>query len=370
MSFGRSLCAVLLQSLAWVVCAAAPADERTVVAYISADEQVARPILAAFEKQSGIRVLPKFDTEATKTAGLVNLLRAEKDNPRADVFWSSEVFMTAQLAAEDVLSPLGEVIPSDWPADQKDAQGRWVGFAARARVIVYSTERVPAERVPTKWTDLTRDWWKGRVVMADPRFGTTRGHFGAMKWWWDRNTMAGYYEAFIEGLAENDVRMLESGNAGVVRAIVSGEADIGMTDTDDVHAAKAQGAKVEMVYPAHELDKPQGGTLLIPNTAALVRGSEHSQEAKELIRFLISEEGERLLAESVSRNVPLGPGRAAAFPELAVSGAIDVDYAEVAKVMDQAVSEAMRLVKDFQSRPGDPGRSSPPTTRKGEPGPP
>ena len=74
--------------------------EPSVTVYASADESVARPVFERFERETGIRVDAKFDTEATKTTGLANLLRAEKDRPRADVFWSNEQAANVALAAE------------------------------------------------------------------------------------------------------------------------------------------------------------------------------------------------------------------------------------------------------------------------------
>src|SRR5262245_58729428 len=182
------------------------------------------------------------DTEVKKTAGLVDRIITEMDHPQADVFWSSEVFMTIGLASKGALEPHNSDATKDWPKEWRDSQNRWFGFAARARVIAYSPQRVPAERVPKTWMALaTDDRFKGRIVMADPRFGTTGGHLGAMKAYWDSKVMSGYFGAFADGLAEQGVRMLPGGNAGVVEAVALGEADVGMTDTDDVWAAQALG---------------------------------------------------------------------------------------------------------------------------------
>lgn len=63
------------------------APQQEVVVYTSLDKVFSQPILEAFEKQTGIKVLAVYDSEATKTTGLVNRLIAEKDNARADVFW-------------------------------------------------------------------------------------------------------------------------------------------------------------------------------------------------------------------------------------------------------------------------------------------
>src|SRR5205814_8193953 len=86
--------------------AGAPASAASsVVIYCSVDEEFARPLLAEFEKQSGITVQARYDTEAGKTTGLVERLRAERNRPRADVFWSSEIFGTIELAGQGLLSP-------------------------------------------------------------------------------------------------------------------------------------------------------------------------------------------------------------------------------------------------------------------------
>jgi len=339
--------------LAWLalclnLLATAGCDQRpSVVVYVSADEQVARPILAEFERAHGIRVVAKFDTEATKTTGLAATLRAERSRPRADVFWSSEVFMTVQLADEGVLAEHRSPETDEWPAAFRDPTFRWFGFAARARVLVYAPDRVAQDEVPAALTDLTRSWWKGRLVMADPRFGTTRGHFGAMRAFWNSEFMPGYYEAFLEGLAENDVRSLTTGNAGVVDAVVSGEADAGLTDTDDVWVAMARGAKLGIVYLRFDPDahERRAGTLLIPNTVARVADGSNAETAAKLIAFLLSPRVEQLLLESDSHNIPLRPElQPESSRELIEKYRVDdplwIDYARVAEQMDRAVEQA------------------------------
>ncbi len=75
-------------------------DRPQVVLYCSVDQEIAEPIIAEFEKHSGVKVLAKYDTEASKTVGLVQRIRAEAAAPAADVFWSGEVFHTIRLARE------------------------------------------------------------------------------------------------------------------------------------------------------------------------------------------------------------------------------------------------------------------------------
>lgn len=327
-------------------------DRPEVVIYVSADDYVARPILESFEAEQDVRVLVRYDTEATKTTGLVNRIRTEASRPAADLLWSSEPFMTAQLAEEGLLVAPPESVLPEWPEDWRDRDRRWHAFSGRARVVVYPPDRISAEEAPATWMDLLDERWKGRVAMADPRFGTTRGHLGAMKRYWDRNVMPGYYRAFLEGLAENEVRLLPGGNAAVVEAVASGEADVGMTDTDDVLAALDRGLAVAMTMPRHDPDEvvPGGGTLVVPNTVALVRGGPNPELALRLLEHLLSADVELALLRSPSRNVPLVHREAMNDADAARAAAatapdpLRVDLGRAAKAMSDAVEEAMAVL--------------------------
>jgi len=330
--------------------------EPDVVLYVSADEHLARLVVERFEMETGLRVGIVGDTELKKTTGLVERLRAEGDHPAADVFWSSEIFQTLALAEEGVLAEYAGPAEAGWPVEHHDARHRWYAFAARARVIVYAPSRVTDEDVPRTWTDLTRSYLAGRIVMADPRFGTTGGHLGAMKAYWDRAVGPAYYQAFLLGLRDNEVRMLPGGNAAVVQAVIDGEADIGLTDTDDVYAQLARGAEIAWLYPDHNREDESGnGTLLIPNTVGLVAGGPNPEAGQRLIDFLLSETVERLIAESASHNVPLRPGLDEDYAAYAIPDPLRVDLRRAAAARREAVSLAMRILTDEPSaaEPGD-----------------
>ena len=118
-----------------------------VVVYTSVDEPVARPILEEFSAKTGIRVVAKYDAEASKTAGLAQMLRAEKGNPRADVFWNNEIFHTINLAEEGVLAEYVSPAASDVPGHFKDVKGHWAANAARIRVIGFSSRAGEVSKV-------------------------------------------------------------------------------------------------------------------------------------------------------------------------------------------------------------------------------
>jgi ABC-type Fe3+ transport system substrate-binding protein len=176
-----------------------------------------------------------------------------------------------------------------------------------------------------------------------PRFGTTRGHFGAMQSFFERSLrIPGYWEAFIEGFAANEPRMLTGGNAAVVDAVARGEADIGLTDTDDVLAAQALGAKVQWIFARHDPASDRGGgTLLVPNTVGLVAGASHRANAVQFMEYMLSPGVQARIAASGSRNWPLGVESPADLDPMPADP-MRVDVQDAAARMDGAVVDLMK----------------------------
>jgi len=294
--------AVLLALGLAVAPAAGQTKAQTVTIYCSADEAFARPILAEFTKQTGIEVRPLFDTEAGKTTGLVHRLLAERARPRADVWWSSEIFGTIQLAETGVLAAYDPPSAKDIPAAYRDPKHYWTAFGLRGRVIAYNPDKTPKDRVPKTWEELARPEYKGMVAIANPIFGTTRGHMATLMSLWGEEA----FRKYLTALRDNGVRIAD-GNSQAVMMVARGEVEFAATDTDDVIVAIGRGDRVEMAFP--DLDAPDGkkhvGTLWIPNSVAVVAGGLHADGAQELANYLASSGVEMKLSFSESANLPV-----------------------------------------------------------------
>lgn len=330
----RSACTL---SLAFVILLAgcdrgdAPkSSSNRVVVYCSVDEAISRPILEAYGRRAGIVVQVIYDSEAGKTTGLVQRIMAESKGAgsRADVFWSGEIFNTVVLAEMGLLAAYDPPSAADVPARFRDTQKRWTGTAVRARVIAFDPKRTPRDKVPTRWEDLAKGEIAKRTVIANPLFGTTKGHVAAM---FSRMGDASG-RAWLAALREGGVQLAD-GNSAAVRALIAGRADFAATDSDDVWLAQKSGASLDLVYP----DLGGSGTLLVPCTAAIVQGAPNLENAKALLDHLVSAEVERRLAESDARHIPV---RESLRRELKMDwpGETIVDYAAVAREM--AASEA------------------------------
>ncbi|MHC1765750.1 MAG: extracellular solute-binding protein [Verrucomicrobiia bacterium] len=238
--------------------AASVAGAGRVVVYIAQDHVYAEPILKEFERETGIRAAPVYDSEAVKTVGLANRLLAERRNPQCDVFWGNEELRTRQLEAANVFR---QTKP-------------WAAIGYRSRRIVVNTNLLPVASAPKSLLELTNRAWSGKLALAYPLFGTTATHFVALRQQWGAQA----WEAWCRAIVANKPLVVD-GNSVVARLVARGEAWIGLTDSDDIAVQQRQGGPVVALPITEE-------ALLIPNTIAVIRDAPNPQGAQRLWEYL------------------------------------------------------------------------------------
>jgi iron(III) transport system substrate-binding protein len=272
------------------------------VVYCAHDAVYSEEVLREFEAQTGIPLEIRFDTEATKSLGLVNLIRQEQAHPRCDVFWNNELLGTVELQQDELLEPYRG---SGWertPERYRDPDGHWLGFAARLRVWIVNTTALSADEDSVQ-SMLELETTRG--AMAVPLFGTTLTHYTALHHLWGLERLQNWHrEVRQRGLRE------VPGNALVKDLVATGQCDFGWTDTDDAFLALDDGRPVELLPIRIE-----GKTIAIPNTVAIVRGTKRRHEAERLVDYLVSAETELKLARSRARQIPLGPVEESQVPD-------------------------------------------------------
>src|SRR5262249_29653341 len=154
-----------------------------------------------------------FDTEETKSTGVLNRLIAEGNHPQADVFWSGDpvrpFLLIKRGLVESYISPNASGVPPPFKA----LNGEWTGLDALARILLVTKTLDPSDP-PKSIRDLANVRWKGKAAMANPLFGTTTMHVAALfALWGDEKA-----RAFLGELKANDIR-LASSNGEVKRLV-------------------------------------------------------------------------------------------------------------------------------------------------------
>jgi iron(III) transport system substrate-binding protein len=292
----RTLAAGLMLGTAGLAAGCRPRPPEAVTVYCSLDEPYSSPILAAFERETGIRARPVYDTEANKSRGLAQRVLAERGRPLADVFWSSEVLQMLSLREAGVLQAYRSPVAAGIPPRFRDPDGFWTGFAARFRALAVAPDADPP---PAGLLELAEPRWRGRVVMAQPLFGTTTTEVAALF----QVLGSRRAQAFYRALKANGLRLVD-GNSAAAEQVARGDAAVGLTDTDDIYSRLDRGRALRVIFP----DQAAFGALLIPNTVALVAGGPRPDLGRRVIDYLLRPETELALAALPSRQLPLHQG--------------------------------------------------------------
>jgi iron(III) transport system substrate-binding protein len=307
--------------------------DHVVVVYVSEDQVFSEPVLKDFERDTGIVVRAVYDTEETKSAGVMNRLIAEKSNPQADVYWANEPIRAEVLRTSGVAAPYRSPSAEGIPDRFRDPQGYWTGFSARARMLIVSKG---ARNKPASILAYTDPRFRGKAAIANPLFGTTTAHVAALfALWGDERG-----NAFLEAMRKNDVKIVSS-NGESADQVAAGSFQFALADSDDVYSRQNQGGSVEGIYPDQE---PNGiGCFIVPNAVVLVNGGPHPEAGKKLIDYLLSRETEKKLAYSDAAQIPLHDGveTPPSVGRLDTLKIMNISYAQVAAKM-QAIQPRLK----------------------------
>jgi len=308
LNFKSKCCLILLALISLIIFTVSCGnDEETLTIYVSIDQFIAEPIIAAFEQEYGIKVLPVFDVEATKTIGMVNRLIAEADAPKADVFWSGEAAQTELLKRRGVVDD-------------------YVSFGGRARILLVNTDLVAEQDFPFSITCLLDERFES-VAIANPVFGTTSTHAAAIYSVWGTERA----RDFFEDLRARNANILD-GNSVVRDKVAAGEIAVGLTDTDDAFFAIVDGKPVKIIYP--DQNDGEMGVFIIPNTVAKVAGTKNSENAELFISYLTSNATMTALADV---GWFLSPETQAGLKVM------EIDFVELDQIIEQVKTEMTEM---------------------------
>ncbi len=273
--------------------------EKSVTVYVSEDRVFSEPILKAFEQKTGIKVNALYDTEESKSTGVMNRLIAEKEKPKADVYWANEPIRAEVLRKKGLLEAYRSPNAKGIPPEFVQKAHYWTGFSARIRLFLVheSLKDIQPETI-LAYTD---DLFKAKAVIANPLFGTTTSHIAALfTVWGDAKA-----KAFMNAMKKNKVAVSTS-NGESADMVARSEYLFALVDSDDAVSRIRRKEPVYLVYPDQKED--QIGAFVVPNAVMLIKNAPHPNAAKKLIDYLLSKETEEKLASADCAQIPLHPG--------------------------------------------------------------
>ena len=287
----------------------------SILLYSGRDKELVQPLIDAFTESSGITVEARY----ADSAELALLIQTEGDNSPADVFISQSPGALGLLAGEDRLATLPEDLLGMVDAGFAASDGTWVGLSGRVRVVVYNSQLVGPEDLPTSVLELAGSAYAGRVAVA-PTNGSFQDFVTAMRSeLGDEATLV-----WLEGLAANRAPNYPK-NSAIVEAVGRGEVEMGLVN--HYYNLRALEADPSVASVNHFLPAGDVGSLVIVTGGAVLASSDASSQAEDLLRYLLSVDAQSTFSTQ-TQEYPLLDGVAApdGLPALRGYAADTIDY--------------------------------------------
>jgi iron(III) transport system substrate-binding protein len=287
-------------------CGGAQGSGQSITLYSGQHEQTTQSLVSAFEKATGITVNVRSDDEDT----LADEIVAEGSDSPADVVYTENSPALEYLQSRGLLAAVDASTLALTPARYSSPQGDWVGVSARVSVLIYDPSLISASRLPTSVLQLADPRYQGELALAPGEtdfqpivtsVARAEGTTAALSWLEGMKVNAG------DHLYPDDETIASEVNRGAVAFGVVNQyywyrmrAEIGASNT---HSA------IAYFTP----DDP--GYVIDVSGAAVLRSSRHQAAAQRLLAFLVSAQGQEIIAHSTSFEYPIASGVTTAQPE-------------------------------------------------------
>ncbi|WP_409289256.1 Fe(3+) ABC transporter substrate-binding protein [Peribacillus sp. SCS-37] len=269
-------------------------DKGEVNLYTSRHYETDDALYEAFTKQTGIKV----NIVKGEENELIERLSREGHSTQGDLFLTSDAGRLSWAKEKKLLQKVdSETLSKNVPENLRDRDGEWFGLTKRARVIVYSKNRVKPSQLST-YEALTSPEWKGKVLVRPSdnvynqsllaSFIEINGKDKAKEW--------------AQGIVKNMARSPQGNDRDQAKAIAAGEGDVAImntyyigvmlnsTDQEEVKVAKQMG----VFFPNQETT----GTHINVSGIGLTKHAKNKENAIKLMEYLSGKEAQGKFAQA------------------------------------------------------------------------
>ncbi len=290
----------------WLLSACGGSAGQSITLYNGQHVQTTDSLVSAFEKATGITVNVRSDDEDT----LADQIVTEGSRSPADVIYTENSPALEYLQSKGLLTAVEPSTLAHTPSRYSSPQGDWVGISARVSVLIYNPSLITASQLPTTVLELADPRYQGELGFAagetdfQPIVTSVARAYGtaaALSW--------------LEGIKANAGTHIYPDNETITNEVNRGEVAFGVVNQYYWYrlASEVGDSRVHSKITYFAPHDP--GYVLDVSGAAVLRSSTHQAAAQRFLAFLVSQQGQGIIARSTSFEYPIASGIASVQPE-------------------------------------------------------
>jgi len=251
---------------------------------------------ANFEKDTGIKV----NVVKANADELIERLKNEGENSPADLFITVDAGKLYKAREAGVLQKLSTpTIERNVKSELRDPDGFWTPITYRARIIVYSNDRVNQSELST-YEDLTDAKWKARLLVRTSSNAYNQALMSSIV----ANLGSDVATEWSSGIVSNFARDPKGSDRDQVKAIVAGQGDIaivnsyyiGLLLSSDKEEELKAGKAVSVFFP-NQGENDRGSHINV-SAIGLTKNSPNKKNAIKLVEYLTSEAAQKVFVNN------------------------------------------------------------------------
>ncbi len=271
-------------------------DEPSLVVYNAQHEELIDLVAEKFTQKTGIEVALRNGADLE----LANQLVEEGDASPADVFLTENSPAMTLVDSKGLFTELDQNTLDLIPDSYRPDDGRWTGFAARSTVLVYNTEQLAKDELPTSLLDLAKPEWKDKIS-----FSPTGADFQAIVSAVLATEGEDATREWLAGLKENGT--VYDGNNVVLESVNSGEKPAGVIYHYYWYRDQQESGDNSDSSQLHFFGDQDPGGFVSISGAGVLKSSDDPSDAQKFVNYLASVEGQQVIADSYALEYTLNP---------------------------------------------------------------
>ena len=278
----------------------------SITLYSGQHEQTTQSLVDEFEKLTGIQVNVRYNDEDTFADEII----AEEAHPVADVFYTENSPALEYLQNKGLLAKVNASTLAKTASKYNSPAGDWVGVSARVSVLIYNPSLISASQLPTTVLELADPKYSGKLAFAagetdfQPVVTSVVRAYGAAQ-----------ASSWLDGIKSNAGSHVYPDNETIADEVNRGAVAFGVVNQYYWYRMKAElgasGVHSEIAYFAPH----NPGYVVDVSGAAILKSSKNQAAAQKFLAFIVSKQGQEVIAHSISYEYPLDDGVVTAAPE-------------------------------------------------------